>query len=283
MRSCVLLLIASTTFAAEPQRLTDDGRIKWTPVFLNNKELVYVDLEKPELTVIKRLNLTDLSTKRLHPEANTQELEPAFFKGGERSTYLKTTGGLNVGIVIRDEQKNKEALLPAEAGFCGYKSPAFFPDGNRVIFSFAQGGQQDLYSVNLDAKDRKQITSHSGNNYWPSFSPDGKRILFGSTRDGNYEIYSMNLDGKEVRRLTDCRFQDLRPQFSPDGKRIAFTSSRDGNFEVYVMNADGRHVKRITHHEERDDYAAWHPDGKRLVVISERDGSHDLYLVRVDD
>lgn len=278
----MLGLLVQTSFAGEPKRLTTDGRIKTTPTFVNDDEIVYVDFEKPEQTILKCLKLSDGSLRRFHPKASTQELEPSMSRDGRWCAFLKATGTLSVTMVIRDEQTGKDFEVKPGGGFCGFRNPAFSPDGKRVIFSFADNGLQDLYTVNSEGKDREQITKADGMNYWPSYSHDGKRILFGSTRHGNYEIYSMNSNGKEAQRLTDNPFQDLRPSYSPDGRRIAFTSNRNRNFEIYVMKADGSEVKRVTNHPERDDYAIWHPNGKQLIVISEREGSHDLYLVDVD-
>jgi len=277
---CLLVcLFACQNSAGETKRLTTDGRIKTSPVFMNSDELVYVDFEKPEQTMLKVLKLSDGSIQRFHPKATTQELEPAFSPDGRHCVFLKATGTFSVTLVIRDEQANKDFEIPPGGGFCGFRSPAFSPDGKRVVYSFADNGFQDLYSVNAEAKDRQQLTKNSGMNY---YSRDGKRILFGSTRHGNYELYSMNADATDVVRLTDNPFQDVRPQFSPDGQRIAFTSNRDQNFEIYMMHADGSNVRRVTEHPERDDYAVWHPNGKRLIVVAERDGRHDLYSIPVE-
>jgi len=249
---------------------------------MNKNEIGYVDYEQPTLTVIKRLSLSDLSVTQLHENVDKQELEPRFSAGGQRCVYIRTFGGVQTGVVIRDEKAKTNVEIPPEPGFCGYRSPVFSHDGKRVVFSFASGGQQNLFSVNsADAQDRRQLTNQSGINNWPSLSPDGKRIAFGSTRDGNFELYSMKVDGTDPVRLTHNRFQDVRPRYSPDGSQIAFSSTRDGNHEVYVMNADGSDIRRVTHHDERDDYPGWHPDGKQLVMVSERKGSHDLYLVEV--
>jgi len=274
----------SSLSAADPLRLTRDGRIKFTPAFLNADCVAYVDLEKPELTIIKRLTLSNGVITALHAKAATQELEPAFFSGGDHCAFLKTRGALSVGLVIRDETNNRNIEIPPESGFCGFRCPTFSHDGKRVVFSYAAGGSQDLYSVDSgNGKDRQQLTKNSGINNWPDFSPDGKQIVFGSTRHGNFELYVMRADGSDVRRLTDNPFQDVRPRFSPDGRQIAFTSTRDGNHEIYVMRSDGSQLRRVTHNSERDDYAAWHPDGKRLAIISERNGSHDLYLLDISN
>src|SRR5262249_23977271 len=138
-------------------------------------------------------------------------------------------------LVIRDTRENRDAEVPPAPGFAGYRSPCFSADGTRVLFAFPEDDRQQIYSVDLQGGDRKQVTNSLGINNWPHCSPDGKQIVFSSSRDGNYEIYVMNADGSAPRRLTHCPFQDIRPRFSPDGKRIAFTSNRDGNYEIYVM------------------------------------------------
>ena len=275
------LLPNAVVFSVEPERLTSDGRVKFSPVFVNTGELVYVDMVSPVLTRIQRFHLADGRIEALFPEAKTQEFEPAFSADGRTCAFVQTRGTLSLALVIHDLEESRSAELPPPGGFAGYRTPTFSPDGTRVVFSMADDGLQDLFSVDTQAANRVKLTKNNGLNYWPCFSPDGNRILFGSTRDGNYEIYSMSADGTDVRRLTDCRFQDIRPRYSPDGKRIAYTSTRDGNYEVYVMDADGTAVVRVTNHPERDDYPTWHPDGNRLVMVSERDGSHDLYVAEI--
>lgn len=275
----VLLLAALSVGADDAVRLTDDGRLKFTPTFIDEESLAYVDFVKPELTQIQKLRLSDRLVEPLH-RAKAQEFEPAFSPDGRYCAFVQTIGGLSLALVIRDQQTKQDSVLPPGGGFCGYKTPAISPDSKRVVYSFADNGKQDLYSVDLQAKDRRKLTKNQGMNYWPSYSPDGRQILFGSTRDGNYDLYVMSADGEKVQRLTDNPFQDLRPRFSPDGKQIVFTSTREGgNYDVYLMQADGSNVQRLTTNPERDDYPAWHPDGRRIVLVSERKGRHDLYLM----
>jgi TolB protein len=278
--ACFLSLFAAAACADEPVRLTADGRLKLTSAFVGKgDELVFATFESPTLFRLMRLKMADRTVEPLHKDANKSEFEPAFSPDGRYCAFAQNHGVLAVQLVIRDRESNKDAIVPPGAGFSGLRSPAFSPDAPRVAFAFADGDRQQIYSVDLQAADRKTLTDSTGINNWPCYSPDGKQIAFSSTRDGNYEIYVMHADGSQVRRLTDSSFQDLRPKFSPDGKRIAFVSGRDGNYEVYAMNADGSEVVRLTQNPERDDYPTWHPDGKRLVIASERSGRHDLYLV----
>ncbi len=267
--------------AAEPKCLTHDGRQKWDPVFIRDgKELVFTVLESPTQMSLMRLKLADGSVQRLHPEANTSEFEACFSPDERYYAFVQSRGNLNLKLVIRDTKQSKDALVDPGNGFAGMRKPSISPDGSRILFSLAKGAAQPIVSVNIQGKDRHDLTG-AGINNWPAFSPDGHQIAFGSNRDGDFEIYVMNTDGSNVRRLTKSPGLDMRPAWSPDGKQIAFTSNRDGNYEVYVMNADGSKVRRVTNHPERDDCATWHPDGKRLALVSERDGRFDLYLIDV--
>ncbi|MBI3410615.1 MAG: DUF1553 domain-containing protein [Planctomycetes bacterium] len=229
-----------------------------------------------------RLKLADGSVQKLHPDATTAEFEAAFSADGRFYAYVQSRGNLNLKLVIRDTKADKDAVYDPGNGFAGMHRPSFTPDGGRVFFHFPTASGTQIFSVNNQGQDRKEL-SGPGMNSWPAVSPDGKQIAFSSIRDGDFEIYVMNVDGSNVRRLTKSPGIDTRPAWSPDGKRIAFTSNRDNNFEIYVIDTDGANVRRVTSHPERDDYAAWHPDGRRLVMVSERNGKHDLYLVDVPE
>lgn len=280
--ACYVSLHSTLATAAEPQRLTFDGRQKSSPVFRDHgKEVVYVDFADATLYRLRRLVLADGTSELLHPNSTSAEFEPSWSFDGEFYTHLKLRGVLSISIVIRDKQGNVTNEIAPADGFCGYRSPALAPDHSRLIFAYAERGTQQIYSAQFNNENRKQLTDSTGISNWPCYAPDGRSIVFGSSRDGNFEIYKMNSDGSDVRRLTDNPFQDIRPRYSPDGRQIAFTSHRDGNAEIYVMNSDGTDVRRLTDNADRDDYADWHPDGKRLVIVSEREGKHDLYLLNV--
>lgn len=283
----LLLLIASAVvftepgFSAEPRRLTTDGRLKSTPVFIDRSgtELIYVVQERPVQFRLVRLKLDDLTAVAVHPQETRTEFEPAASPDGRLMAFVQSRANLSLALVMRDTVSGKMSEVPPAGGFAGPRSPAIAADGKRVLYCFPDQGRQRIYSVDLDAGDRRTIVDSEGVNNWPDCSPDGRRIVWSSTRDDDYEIYDAAVDGSGVRRLTISPRQDIRPRYSPDGSRIAFMSARDGNYEIYVMRADGTDAQRATDHPESDDYPAWHPNGRELVVVSERDGRHDLYLI----
>jgi len=277
------LLCVECGSAEDAVRLTDDHLFKRDPSFIKDgEELIFVVLSRPEQLQIRTLTMKDKTVKPLHKDERRSELEPTFSPDSRYYVHLQSRSPASVAMMIRDTKANEPVEIPPAPGFSGMRSPTFSFDGKRVLYSFAEEGRQQIFSVDLKAQNRQKVVDSVGINNWPSCTPDGKRVVFGSTRDGNFEIYSSDLQGNNVLRLTDHRAQDIRPKVSPDGRRIAFTSNRDGNYEVYLMNIDGGEVRRLTNNNERDDYPAWHPSSKRLVFVSERVGRQDLYLLAID-
>lgn len=279
----VLALLATSGFAAEPRRLTSDGRVKRDPIFVgaDGKTIVYAVLEKPTQLRLMKLTIPDGTPEPVHPSETRSEFEPAASPDGRFLSFVQNRGNLSLALVIEDRDRTQSAEVPPGGGFSGMHSPTFTPDATRILFSYPEDGRQSIFSVDLQGKNRQTVINSVGVNNWPHFSPDGKFFVFGSSRDDDFEIYVARSDGSDVRRLTTSPRQDIRPRFSPDGKRIAFTSNRDGNYEVYAMNADGTNSQRVTDNPEQDDYPAWHADGQHLLIVSERQGRSDLYLVDV--
>jgi TolB protein len=280
----VTIWLGVSTRGAEPARLTTDGTLKLSPVFLNSgKDVAFATHEVPNLVSIVRLSLTDGSRRREYPKVNSHQFDPAFSREGRYQAYAKSSDSPQLVLVIQDAQEKREAVFRPRESRATARNPSIAPDGSRVVFSLSDLGGHQIASVNPQAQDLKRLTEATGMNAWPSYSADGRKIAFGSSRSGDFEIYVMNADGSDVRRLTRSPGLDARPAWAPDGARIAFTSNRDGNYEIYIMNADGSDARNLTAHPSRDDHPAWHPDGKRLLFVSDRDGGSDLYIQAVPE
>ena len=126
----------------------------------------------------------------------------------------------------------------------------------RIAFVSERDGNHEIYVMDDDGGNPRNLTNNRHEDSSPSWSPDGKRIVFRSKRDGNHEIYVMDDNGENQRRLTKNRYAWL-PSWSPDGKRIAFASDRNGNFEIYVMDDDGENRRNLTKNRQNDFSPAW--------------------------
>jgi len=88
-----------------------------------------------------------------------------------------------------------------------------------------------LWTMNADGSNKKQITNNKAANFGPYFFPDGNRIIFSSNlNDPNgrdFDLYSIGADGKNLERITFFNGFDGFPMFSPDGRYIVFASNRN--------------------------------------------------------
>lgn len=276
---------AAWASAGEPERLTEDGRLKRDPRFVDSgRAIVFSAVESPILMRLVKLNVADGRTSALHPEAATSQFEPTFSSDGRYRAFVEFRGVTNVKLLIRDTRENRDTLFDPGSDRAHLGNPAIDSHSGRVIFSLPRTVGQQLVSVDFKGQDLRYMTLPSeAIDDWPAPSPDGGFLAFGSSRDGDFEIYVAGADGTHLRRLTTSPGLDIRPAWSPDGRHLAFTSMRNGNYEVYVIGADGSGLRRLTNHLERDDFAQWHPDGRHLLTISERAGEFDLYLWSVSE
>jgi len=88
-----------------------------------------------------------------------------------------------------------------------------------------------LWTMNSDGTNKKQITDNGAANFGPFFFPDGNRIIFSSNihdeKGRDFDLYAINTDGTRLERITYFNGFDGFPMFSPDGKYLVFASNRN--------------------------------------------------------
>jgi Tol biopolymer transport system component len=93
----------------------------------------------------------------------------------------------------------------------------------------------ELFVMDREGGNLRQVTKLGGANFAPSWHPDGKRLIFASNihdpRGRNFDLYLVNLDGSGLERVTFNETFDGFPMFSPDGKRLVFASNRGASAE----------------------------------------------------
>lgn len=147
----------------------------------------------------------------------------------------------------------------------GYDGGAFFsPDSKKLVFrssrpktpeeikeykdlldeGLVMPTNMEIYTMNIDGSDLKQVTNLGKANWSPYFHPSGKKILFSSnhhsTHGYDFQIFSIDTDGTNLKQITYNNFFNAFPMFSPDGKKLVFSSNRDGAtpHETNVFLAD---------------------------------------------
>jgi serine/threonine protein kinase len=106
------------------------------------------------------------------------------------------------------------------AGDAAYIRLAWTPD-DRIVYMSEESGNADIWSMNADGSDRKQLTTDPHWDTSPDVSPDGRYIVFMSNRAGAENIWRMDIDGGNQKRITN-KHVERTPVFSANSKWVFF-------------------------------------------------------------
>ena len=155
-----------------------------------------------------------------------------------------------------------------------------------IVFMSQRSGVAEIYRMNPDGKQIRQLTEEPQYANHPAWSPDGQQITFMALRGPLWrgEIYVMNADGTNPINLTQSLDrEDSSPSWSPDGKQIVFTSAPVFEWGIWGMAADGGRPRILTRgHHGQNQGPDWSPDGKQIVFSSDRNGNFDIYVMEAD-
>jgi len=149
----------------------------------------------------------------------------------------------------------------------GYDGGAFFsPDSKQIVYrafhpktdaeiarykerlsnNLIEPTVFEVWTMNADGTNKRQVTRLGAASFAPFFTPDGKRIIFCTNhfatdaRKRNFDLALVNLDGTGLERVTFNETFDGFPMFSPDGKKLVFASNRNaakqGDTNVFIAD-----------------------------------------------
>jgi len=128
------------------------------------------------------------------------------------------------------------------------ESPEMSKDGKTVIFSAMQNGQRDIFSLNLETQEVKNLISDTQFDYAPTFAPDEKTIVYVVDVGGYKKLFSLNAETLEKKQMTFGQTNEVRPIYSKDGKTIWFISDadKDKTRNIYSFDIENNKVVQWT-------------------------------------
>ncbi|MEZ5778967.1 MAG: Tol-Pal system beta propeller repeat protein TolB [Paracoccaceae bacterium] len=237
-----------------------------------DSRVVYVSESGPKDARQKRLAIMDYDGANVQylTDSSTIVLAPRFSPSGDRILYTSFETGFP-RIKLMDIATVSDRALAELSGNMTF-APRFSPDGGSVVFSLEQGGNTDLYSMQLSSGQTRQLTNAPSIETAPSFSPDGSQIVFESDRSGNQQLYVMPASGGEATRISFGEGRYGTPVWSPRGDMIAFTKQNAGRFHIGVMRTDGSEERLLTA-SFLDEGPTWAPNGRVIMFTRETSGA----------
>ena len=150
----------------------------------------------------------------------------------------------------------------------------------KIVFLSRKNSGKELYTVDFDGFNVRELTNENTVLLTPVWSPDGKSIAYTSYAQQNPNLVLFNLRNKRRKTLTSIPGLNAAPAWSPDGEKIAVVLSKDKNSEIYTLDRRSNMV-RLTNHLNIDTSPTWSNDGKKIAFTSDRSGtgSPQIYIM----
>jgi Tol biopolymer transport system component len=205
---------------------------------------------RPDGSDIKRLTTTQ-----------GYDAESTITLDGKKIVFTSTRDG-DLDIYTMDSNGSHVRRLTTELGYDG--GPFWSYDGKQIVFrayhpqtdkekqdykdllkqNLIRPTTLEIWVMNSDGSNKRQVTHNDKANFAPYFFPDGKRIIFASNmadpKGRDFDLYKINVDGSELERITYNDTFDGFPMFSPDGKKLVFASNRNakkqGDTNVFIAD-----------------------------------------------
>ena len=135
-----------------------------------------------------------------------------------------------------------------------------------------------IFTIEPDGSDERQMTSQDAMYSWPGWSPDGSGLVFSSFSEDlmgpGKALYTVDTGGADEVRIFENpagvppAIGPRAPHYSlwsPNGEHIAFLSMHDGELALYLVEASGSgEAVRIAGGAPL--YISWSPDSHSLLI-----------------
>jgi Tol biopolymer transport system component len=206
--------------------LTDDPAIDGAPAWFpsngaDNKiafqSLRDENMDIHSITFDDSGNVTD--TLRLTKNADSDS-KPAVSPDGKKIAFASSRGGTGDLEIYVMKANVPEGPTNRPVRLTNNTALDWQPDWSPNVFQSSRTGNDEVFVMNADGTQQKNLTKNASEDGDPVFSPDGKRIAFYSARpigpvQGDAEIWRMRADGTNPVQLTVNEDLDAAPIWQP--------------------------------------------------------------------
>jgi hypothetical protein len=139
------------------------------------------------------------------------------------------------------------------------ESPDISPDGKLLAFAGLRNAIADIFVLDLETGDIKDVTNDPFGDYSPTWAPDGKSIVYLARVSGNDKLFRLDLASGKKTQLTFGTHDDGGAQFV-DADTLVFPSTavdpnqpispeiaKNGNiYNVWTLNLKTNELKQYT-------------------------------------
>jgi len=147
----------------------------------------------------------------------------------------------------------------------GYHGLSWTPNG-KLVYASTATGILELWSIDANGGNQKQLTSDLHRYDEPMVTPDGRYIVFFSDRTGPLNLWRMDIDGGNLKQLSTSKLSSVSACISPDGKRIIYSSlGGHGTPVLSSIGIDGGEPVQLTDDKYWAELPSVSPDGTQIA------------------
>jgi Tol biopolymer transport system component len=183
----------------------------------------------------------------------------------------------NVRGSIDDRAKNTASTILTAKG--NNSNASYSPDGKYIAFVSDRSGKDELWLMNSDGSEQRQISTGPAQHSWPDWKANSQQLVY-LAHDNSHEyiIKTFDLKTKKEYCRVVSRQKLARPVFYPDPKvdRIAYAALDGENWDLWLLD---EHYKehRLTRSEDMETNPLWSPDGSMLAYkVAPADAKYGL-------
>jgi TolB protein len=212
-------------------------------------------------------------------ESTDPIMSPAWSPDSRRLAYVSFEDNKS-SIFVQTLRSGNRIQVSSRPGING--APAFSPDGKRLVVTLGGvDGNLDIYTLEINSRQAKRLTTHRAIDTEGSWSPDGKHIYFTSDRSGGPQVYRVPVNGGDPERITFEGSYNARPRLSPDGSKLAMVHNDRGNYRIAVMDMKHKDLLVLSAGSQ-DESPSFAPNSDTLIYATRQGRNGVLETVTAD-
>ncbi len=152
----------------------------------------------------------------------------------------------------------------------------------RIAFLSSRSGKKEVYVMDYDGADVRQITRNSTLHLTPCWLKGNETLMYTSYKGGSPQLYTHNLSSNAVKIFLQSKYMNTGPDYNFVDGEIVYTSSVKGNTEIFRVDEEGKKPTRLTYANSLEASPSWSPNGYEIVFTSSRSGNPMLYIMDRD-
>ena len=155
--------------------------------------------------------------------------------------------------------------------------------GSRIYFVSNRSGNQEIWTMDWDGNNQKQLTNLKSISITPGISPDGSRLAFTTYARVSPRIMVLNTEtGRPQPFYNQEASLNTTPNFSPDGKLLYYASTASGSSQIVVAGADGQGFRRVSHRNAVEVEPKVNPKNQGILLFVSGPGAQQIYRMNSD-